>query len=39
MSAAEQPPWDEGPFQPEVVTVRVPAKINLSLSEIGRAHV
>ena len=32
MSAAEQPPWDEGPFQPEVVTVRVPAKINLSLS-------
>jgi len=32
LSAAEQPPWDEGPFQPEVVTVRVPAKINLSLS-------
>ncbi|MBR7827717.1 4-(cytidine 5'-diphospho)-2-C-methyl-D-erythritol kinase [Actinospica sp. MGRD01-02] len=32
MSAAEQPPWDEGPFQPEAVTVRVPAKINLSLS-------
>ena len=32
MSAAEQPPWDEGPFQPEAVPVRVPAKINLSLS-------
>jgi 4-diphosphocytidyl-2-C-methyl-D-erythritol kinase len=32
LSAAEQPPWDEGPFQPEAVTVRVPAKINLSLS-------
>jgi 4-diphosphocytidyl-2-C-methyl-D-erythritol kinase len=32
VSAAEQPPWDEGPFQPEAVTVRVPAKINLSLS-------
>jgi 4-diphosphocytidyl-2-C-methyl-D-erythritol kinase len=32
VSAAEQPPWDDGPFQPEVVTVRVPAKINLSLS-------
>jgi 4-diphosphocytidyl-2-C-methyl-D-erythritol kinase len=24
--------WDEGPFQAEAVTVRVPAKINLSLS-------
>ena len=24
--------WDEGPFRPEAVTVRVPAKINLSLS-------
>jgi 4-diphosphocytidyl-2-C-methyl-D-erythritol kinase len=24
--------WDEGPFQPEAITVRVPAKINLSLS-------
>jgi 4-diphosphocytidyl-2-C-methyl-D-erythritol kinase len=32
VSAAEQPPWDEGPFQPEAVTCRVPAKINLSLS-------
>jgi 4-diphosphocytidyl-2-C-methyl-D-erythritol kinase len=24
--------WDEGPFRPEAVTVRVPAKINLSLA-------
>jgi 4-diphosphocytidyl-2-C-methyl-D-erythritol kinase len=24
--------WDDGPFRPEAVTVRVPAKINLSLS-------
>ena len=30
MTALED--WDEGPFRPEAVTVRVPAKINLSLS-------
>lgn len=30
MTALED--WDEGPFRPESVTVRVPAKINLSLS-------
>ena len=30
MTALED--WDEGPFHPEAVTVRVPAKINLSLS-------
>ena len=30
MTALED--WDEGPFQAEAVTVRVPAKINLSLS-------
>ncbi|MGH6656042.1 MAG: 4-(cytidine 5'-diphospho)-2-C-methyl-D-erythritol kinase [Actinocrinis sp.] len=30
MTALED--WDDGPFRPEAVTVRVPAKINLSLS-------
>jgi 4-diphosphocytidyl-2-C-methyl-D-erythritol kinase len=30
MTALED--WDEGPFKPEAVTVRVPAKINLSLA-------
>ena len=30
MTAVEE--WDETPFSPEAVTVRVPAKINLSLS-------
>jgi 4-diphosphocytidyl-2-C-methyl-D-erythritol kinase len=30
MTAVED--WDEGPFKPEAVTVRVPAKINLSLA-------
>ena len=30
MTALED--WEDGPFRPEAVTVRVPAKINLSLS-------